>query len=94
VVVLKWWTTRCFVCIHALAQSDDLAALNQRIEELYRAGKNSEAIPLAEKSLGMTRALKDTQHLQTVARASWLASLYQGPLPNRGNLQTWAASCR
>jgi tetratricopeptide (TPR) repeat protein/CHAT domain-containing protein len=66
------------VCTSALAQSDDLAGLNKRIEELYRAGKYSEAIPLAEKSLQLTRALKGELHLETASRTSWLAFLYQG----------------
>jgi CHAT domain-containing protein/Tfp pilus assembly protein PilF len=67
-----------FVCTSALPQSnDDLVALNQRIDELYRAGKYGEAIPLQEKSLELTRALKGEQHLETITAASWLASLYK-----------------
>ena len=54
-----------------------LATLNQRIGKLYRAAKYSEPIPLAEKSLELTRALKGEQHLETAAQTSWLASLYQ-----------------
>src|SRR5262245_19627186 len=41
----------------AFAQPDEIAALNV-IAELRRAGKYSEAIPLAEKFLQLTRAQK------------------------------------
>ena len=46
----------------ALAQSDDLAALNQRISELYSAGKYGEAIPLAQKLLELTVSQKGQEH--------------------------------
>ena len=40
------------------ARSDDIEALNERISELEGAGKYAEAIPLAEKTLGLARAHK------------------------------------
>ena len=58
------------------AQSDDLARLNSRVGELYRAGKYGEAIPLAERSLELTRAHKGEDHLDTATRMGWLALLY------------------
>ncbi|MGO8781517.1 MAG: tetratricopeptide repeat protein [Rhodomicrobium sp.] len=57
--------------------ADDLAALNQRVSELYNAGKYSEAITLAEKSLEITRRQKGEYHLDTAARAGWLGGLYK-----------------
>jgi tetratricopeptide (TPR) repeat protein len=60
----------------AYAQSDEIAALNWRIIELDRAGKYSEAIPLAEKSLKLTRDQKGNDHLETSMRMNSLASLY------------------
>ena len=55
---------------------DDLAALNAQIAKLDQAGKYAEAIPLAQRSLELTRAQKGNDHLDTAARMSWLAGLY------------------
>jgi len=61
--------------IAARAQrEDDLAALNQRVSELYGAGKFAEAIPLAEKSLELTRREKGENH-PAITRIGWLAVL-------------------
>src|SRR5437868_8189812 len=38
----------------ALAQSDDLAALNRQIGQLYQAGKYDEAMPLAQRLVELT----------------------------------------
>ena len=61
----------------ACAQFEDLAALNRRISELYSAGKYGEAIPLAEKSLELTRSQKGQDHLDTATRMGWLGQLYR-----------------
>jgi tetratricopeptide (TPR) repeat protein len=61
----------------ALAQSDNLAALNQRINQMYNAGKYGEAIPLAEKSLELTRSLKGQDHLDVGTSLNNLAELYR-----------------
>ncbi|TMJ77789.1 MAG: tetratricopeptide repeat protein, partial [Alphaproteobacteria bacterium] len=58
-------------------QSDDLAANNQRISELYGAGKYPEAIPLAERSLELTRSQKGQDHVDTAIRMVWVAMLYR-----------------
>ena len=60
------------------AQSDELHTLNHQVKQLYEAGKYSEAIPLAEKSLELTRAQEGEGSAQTAVRTSWLATLYQG----------------
>ena len=71
----------------ALAQTDDLATLNKRINEFYRAGKFSEAIPLAESALELTRAQNGEDHLVTAEQMSWLGLLlkYQGRLTDAEN---------
>ena len=61
----------------AQAQSDDIVRLNSRISDLYRTGKYGEAIPLAERSLELTRAQKGEDHLDTATRMGWLAGLYE-----------------
>jgi hypothetical protein len=42
-----------FVGVPAIAQQDEAAALDKRAGELYQAGKFSEAIPLARRSLAI-----------------------------------------
>ncbi len=61
----------------ALAQTDDLDAMNWRVSELFGSGKYAEAIPLAEKSLEITRRQKGENDLQTVNSIGWLAVLYK-----------------
>jgi tetratricopeptide (TPR) repeat protein len=60
----------------AYGQSDDIEALNQRISKLRGGGNYSEAIPLAERSLELTRGQKVEDHPDTAPRMSWLAVLY------------------
>jgi tetratricopeptide (TPR) repeat protein len=65
------------------AHSDDVMALHQRIEELYRAGKYSEAAPIAERALKLTRAQQGEDHIDTASRMIWLGTIYrdQGRYP-------------
>src|SRR5262245_13343422 len=49
-------------------RTDDPGALNKHISDLYSAGKFGEAIPLAEKSLELTRTQRGPDHLDTAAR--------------------------
>ena len=65
----------------AAAQTDDLASLNRRVGELYAAGKFGEAVPLAERSLELTRALRGEDHLDTAAR---IAPQFRYRQPARG----------
>ena len=39
--------------VSAIAQSDDVSALLERVEALYDQGKYEEAMPLAERTLGL-----------------------------------------
>ena len=65
-------------CSGACAQGrNDLAILNGRIGELYNTGQYSEAIPLAEKSLAMTRSQVGDDHPEMAERMGWLALLYE-----------------
>ena len=65
-------------CSGAWAQGpNDLAILNGRIGELYNVGKYSEAIPLAEKSLALTRSRVGDDHPDIAERMGWLAFLYE-----------------
>jgi hypothetical protein len=60
------------------AQSDaDLEALDQRVIELYQAGRYGEVILLAEKSLELTRSQKGQDHVDTATRIALLAALYR-----------------
>ena len=59
-------------------QSDaELKALNERVRELYQAGRPGEAIPLAEKSLQLTRSQKGQDHPDFGLRLNNLAVLYR-----------------
>src|SRR5262249_55626269 len=64
------------MCGTADAQSDELTALNRRISELYRAGKYGEAIPIAERSLELTRAKKGEDDPETATSLNSLATLH------------------
>src|SRR5262245_40086213 len=64
------------MCGTADAQSDEITAINRRIGELYRAGKYGEAIPIAKRSLELTRANKGEDGTETAARLHSLAMLY------------------
>ncbi len=57
--------------------ADDLAAINQRVSELYSVGKYGDAIPFAERSFELTRHQKGEDHPDTITRIGWLAALYK-----------------
>jgi CHAT domain-containing protein/tetratricopeptide (TPR) repeat protein len=85
VSVRSWLAKIVFVAVLAVIASiaaqaqatDDLAALNKKVQTLYVQGKYAEAIPLAQRSLELTRSQKGSDHLDTADRMRWLASLYQ-----------------
>jgi tetratricopeptide (TPR) repeat protein len=60
----------------ALDQSQDLSALRRQIEELRRAAKFPEAIPLAEKALTLSEASSGPEHPDTAKSLNDLGSLY------------------
>src|SRR5689334_16082876 len=62
----------------ALAQSDsELEALNNRVIELYRAGKFSEAIPSAQRYVDATKARHGPEHAKYATALNNLAALLQ-----------------
>ena len=58
-------------------RAQDLRGLNDRIEQLSNAGRYSEAIPLAERALELTRARRGESHIETATRMGWLADLHK-----------------
>jgi tetratricopeptide (TPR) repeat protein len=61
----------------ATAQQDEAAALEKRVGELNRAGKFSEAIPLAQRVLAIRENALGPDHPYVAGSLNWLASLYQ-----------------
>jgi CHAT domain-containing protein/tetratricopeptide (TPR) repeat protein len=81
----------CVVCAGGAASSQssgELDALNRKVTELDGAGRYAEAIPLAEKSLQLTRAQLGDEHIESASRQGWLAHLYsaQGRFAEAGPL--------
>jgi esterase/lipase superfamily enzyme/Tfp pilus assembly protein PilF len=59
------------------AETNGEAALDARVEELYRMGKNSEAIPLAERALAVHENAVGPDHPDVARSLNNLAALYQ-----------------
>jgi hypothetical protein len=51
-----------FLIVPSFAQNDEAAALNAKVIELYRAGKFSEAIPLAQRALVIREKVLGPDH--------------------------------
>jgi tetratricopeptide (TPR) repeat protein len=69
---------------HATAESSvDVGALNRQIQQLYRAGKYTEAVPLAERSVALVRKRYGEQRAEFATAIAWLGILYdaQGRYP-------------
>jgi hypothetical protein len=54
------------------AQSDDLDKLNRQIYQLIERGKYAEAVPLARRSVELTRSQKGRDHVDTATSLYWL----------------------
>jgi tetratricopeptide (TPR) repeat protein len=65
-------TTDC-----ARAQSGDLDKLNQQIYRLIAKGKYAEAVPLASRSVELTRRQKGRDHVDTATSLYWLGRALQ-----------------
>jgi hypothetical protein len=50
-ILVAMLMVNAFADAPAIAQQDEVAALNEKVVELYRAGKFSEATPLAQRVL-------------------------------------------
>jgi hypothetical protein len=87
--------TACFASAPAIAQQD-AAALNERVVELYRAGKFSEAIPLARQSLAIGEKALGPDHPSVATALNNLADLYwqQGAtrMPSRCFRERWRSA--
>jgi tetratricopeptide (TPR) repeat protein/CHAT domain-containing protein len=66
-------------CPTAKAQraDDDLNALNQQVDQLYRAGKYAEATEIAERALALAKRQFGPSHAQIVPAVRNLADLYR-----------------
>ena len=62
----------------ANAQQDEAAGLHQRVMELYRAGKFSEAVPLAQRALAAQEKALGLDHPNVALLLNSLANLYMG----------------
>src|ERR1041384_5341430 len=61
----------------AAAQVEEANRLNDRITELYQAGRYDEAIPLAERILAIMEKLAGREHIYVAQSLSNLALLYE-----------------
>jgi CHAT domain-containing protein/tetratricopeptide (TPR) repeat protein len=66
-----------FVSAPAIAQQDEAAALRKRAEELFRAGKFSEAIPPVQQLLAIDEKALGPTHPAVAASLNNLAMLYE-----------------
>jgi CHAT domain-containing protein/Tfp pilus assembly protein PilF len=61
----------------AIAQQDEVAALDKRVGQLSQAGKFSEAIPLAQRALAIREKALGPDHPDVALSLTGLAELYQ-----------------
>lgn len=61
----------------AVAQKNEAAALNARVDELSRTGRYAEAISLAQRALAVTEKARGLEHPSVATSLNNLASLYQ-----------------
>ena len=76
-IVLLVLVAHVFVSIPSFARQDEAAALSARVTELYRAGKYSEAIPLAQRALAILEKTRGPNHLDVARALNNLAAVYQ-----------------
>ena len=68
-----------FVSCPGLAQDlDEAAALNQQVTQLYKQGRFSEALPLAQRALAIREKALGPDHPGVAESLNNLAVLYQG----------------
>jgi CHAT domain-containing protein/Tfp pilus assembly protein PilF len=66
----------CFAGAPAIAQQDEAATLSKRVLELYRGGKFSEAVPLAQQVLAIYEKAPSPDNPNVATALNNLASLY------------------
>src|SRR5437660_12936378 len=69
--------TLLIATMNTSAAQENLAALNQRVMQLERAGQKAEAIALAEKTVSLSRAQLGADHKTTAILLSQLGYLYR-----------------
>ena len=69
-------TMDAFVIASAFPQQNEAAALNEKVSELYRAGKFVEAVPLAQRALAIREKALGPDHLDVAQSLSSLAAIY------------------
>ena len=74
--ILAAMLVTCFISAPAAAQEDQAAALDKRYMELYRTGKFSEAVPLAQQALAIREKALGPDHPDVAASLNNLADLY------------------
>ena len=57
--------------------SVDLDAIKKQVQQLYQAGKYAEAVPLAERYVGLARERYGEERTEFATAISWLAALYR-----------------
>jgi tetratricopeptide (TPR) repeat protein len=65
-----------FAGVPAMAQQNRAPTLDNRVEELYRAGKFSEAVPLAQRALAIREKALGPDHPDVAKSLNSLALLY------------------
>jgi esterase/lipase superfamily enzyme/Tfp pilus assembly protein PilF len=58
------------------ARSDELGALSDQVQQLYQAGKYSEAVPVAQQALALAEKLHGPDHPDVANSLNHLAALY------------------
>src|SRR5262249_58437268 len=56
---------------------EELRSINQRVSELYRAGKYSEAVNLAEQYAELAKRGLGAEHPEYAEAITWLAGVYE-----------------
>ena len=76
VAAVVLWTSLAIMPA-AAAPKDEAAALETKVDELYRAGKYADAIPLAQRALAIREKALGPNHPDVAMSLKNLASLYR-----------------
>ena len=85
-----------FTSVPAIAQQDEAAALDKGVEDLYRAGKLSEAMPLAQRALAIHEKARGPDHPDVAIslnnRLCSTTAKVATPKPSRSTSDRWRFS--
>jgi tetratricopeptide (TPR) repeat protein len=76
VVAIILWTSAAIVPT-AAGPREEAAALQTKVEELFRAGKYADAVSLAQRALALRENALGPNHSDVATSLSWLAGVYQ-----------------